>query len=553
MIGIYKVYEDGKLIREAKNKLTVLGRSNALSTMLGLTQSFAGSMGIGIDGAANSTGAFHDKTDLNFGVGKYPITASRLGIDDTSSKDALIYTARITDPSRYDIYELGLYSNQISGSVDVDSLTLFNFESGDALKEKIGTSPNDVDYYVDDTTTAYINSKKTTIMSDNVNYRIGANGFKLENGGTIFYNDIPTNLSSFYEYDYLKLAFYASGPITVTVKFLSGANFASYNFTSTNAGYSIVSKLKTQTSDGSVASVDWSAVDKIEISTSGGSNAITAVTPSSPSVGSATYTSVGHTFIAGDTVTITGSSVAGYNGTYTINSIYTDEITLVAPVSTTITMTNYIGNGTTTVTGTSANHGLVAGDKITISGATGTQQVKLNGTWEIVTAATNTFTFAVTTALTAGTLTTTLGTTSTVRSNRYTAGSHTLAIGDSVVITGSSVSGYNGTFTVTAVATDTFDVLNKTIGSTIWTNGLVRAPAKFNVTNATTGTPTWSSGLAKTSNIILDGLRISKDKPLDSIDGLVSRVTFDNSTKISKTAGSIIDIEYLLIFDLDAG
>ena len=108
MIGIYKVYEDGKLIREAKNKLTILGRSNALSTMLGLTQSFAGSMGIGIDGAANSSGAFHDKTDLNFGVGKYPITASRLGIDDTSSKDALIYTARITDPSRYDIYELGL-------------------------------------------------------------------------------------------------------------------------------------------------------------------------------------------------------------------------------------------------------------------------------------------------------------------------------------------------------------------------------------------------------------------------------------------------------------
>jgi hypothetical protein len=51
----------------------------------------------------------------------------------------------------------------------------------------------------------------------------------------------------------------------------------------------------------------------------------------------------------------------------------------------------------------------------------------------------------------------------------------------------------------------------------------------------------------------LDGLRISKDKPVDSIDGLVSRVTFDNSTKISKSAGSIIDIEYLLIFDLDAG
>ena len=475
MIGIYKVYEDGKLIREAKNKLTILGRSNALSTMLGLTQSFAGSMGIGIDGAANSSGAFHDKTDLNFGVGKYPITASRLGIDDTSSKDALIYTARITDPSRYDIYELGLYSNQISGSVDVDSLTLFNFESGDAIKETVGTSPNDEDYYVDDTTTTYTNSKKTTIMSDNVNYRIGANGFKLENGGTIFYNDIPTNLSSFYEYDYLKLAFYASGPITVTVKFSSGANFASYNFTSTNAGYSIVSKLKTQTSDGSVASVDWSAVDKIEISVSGGSNAVTAVTPFS---GSATYTSVGHTFIAGDNVTITGSSIAGYNGTYTITSVANKA--------------NAVVNGA-----------------VPSSPATG--------------------------------------------SVRYTTSApHTFAIGDIVTISGSSIGGYNGTFRITGVASTTFDVLNATTGIEAWTSGLATVKT-FTVTNATTGTATWSSGLAKTSNIILDGLRISKDKPLDSIDGLVSRVTFDNSTKISKTAGSIIDIEYLLIFDLDAG
>jgi hypothetical protein len=478
MIGIYKVYENGKLIREAKNKLTILGRSNALSTMLGLTQSFAGSMGIGIDGAANSTSTFHDKTDLNFGVGKYPITASRLGIDDTSSKDALIYTARITDPSRYEIYELGLYSNQITGSVDVDALTLFNFESGDALKETVGTSPNDEDYYVDDVATEYTSLKKTTILSDNLNYRIGSNAFKLDNGGTIFYNDVPTNLSSFYEYDYLKLAFYATGPVTVTVKFLSGANFASYAFTSTNAGYSIVSKLKTQTSEVSAAAVDWSAIDKIEITVSGGSNAVTAVTPSSPSTGSATYTSVGHTFIAGDTVTITGSSVAGYNGTYTITSVANKANAVV--------------------------NGAVAG-----SPASG--------------------------------------------SVRYsTAAAHTFAIGDIVTISGSSIAGYNGTFKITGVASGTFDVLNATTGTEAWTSGLATVKT-FTVTNATTGTPTWSSGLAKTSNIILDGLRISKDKPVDSIDGLVSRVTFDNSTKISKSAGSIIDIEYLLIFDLDAG
>ena len=321
MIGIYRVYEDGKLIREAKNKLTLLGRSNALSTMLGLTQSFAGSMGIGIDETANATGAFHDKTDLNFGVGKYPITGSSLGT--SGAKDALIYTSRITDPSRYEIYELGLYSNQINGSADVDALTIFNFESGDALKETVSGT----DYYIDDTATAYTASKKTAILDDGVNYRIGINALKVFSGTTVFYNDNPVDLSSFYEYDSLKLAFYTFGAVTVTIKFYSGTAHADYAFTGTTGTYQVLSKLKNSVTPS--ATMDWSNITKIELVVSGG----------------------------------------------------------------------------------------------------------------------------------------------------------------------------------------------------------------------TTGT----------SYAVLDGLRTLKDKPVDSIDGLISRVTFDNSTKISKTAGSIIDIEYLLIFDLDAG
>jgi hypothetical protein len=50
---------------------------------------------------------------------------------------------------------------------------------------------------------------------------------------------------------------------------------------------------------------------------------------------------------------------------------------------------------------------------------------------------------------------------------------------------------------------------------------------------------------------LLDGLKISKFKATDSVDGLLSRVVL--STPISKEAGSIIDIEYNLIFDLSAG
>ena len=79
----------------------------------------------------------------------------------------------------------------------------------------------------------------------------------------------------------------------------------------------------------------------------------------------------------------------------------------------TLTITNYIGAGTTTVTGTVASTaGYAIGDILTVSGATGTQQVKLNGVWSIASVPTGTtFTFVVTEVVTAGTLTTTLGTT----------------------------------------------------------------------------------------------------------------------------------------------
>ena len=86
---------------------------------------------------------------------------------------------------------------------------------------------------------------------------------------------------------------------------------------------------------------------------------------------------------------------------------------VVAGAISTLTITNYIGAGTTTVTGTVAStSGYAIGDILTISGATGTEQLKLNGVWSIVSVPTGTtFTFVVTTSVTAGTLTTTLGTT----------------------------------------------------------------------------------------------------------------------------------------------
>ena len=77
-----------------------------------------------------------------------------------------------------------------------------------------------------------------------------------------------------------------------------------------------------------------------------------------------------------------------------------------------ITPTNYTGNNTTTVTGTFASTaGLQTGDLINISGATGTEQSKLNGTWAITVTSSTTITFIVASSVATGALTTNLGTT----------------------------------------------------------------------------------------------------------------------------------------------
>ena len=123
-----------------------------------------------------------------------------------------------------------------------------------------------------------------------------------------------------------------------------------------------------------------------------------------------------------------GMAVAGYEirkedvlanwGTSTGNLVYKGSVNnttidikgITSTVATTVTPT-YTATGTTTVTGTvTSTTGWSSGDVITITGASGTQQIKLNGTWPITVLTSTTFSFVVSTTVTAGSLTTGLGT-----------------------------------------------------------------------------------------------------------------------------------------------
>jgi len=73
---------------------------------------------------------------------------------------------------------------------------------------------------------------------------------------------------------------------------------------------------------------------------------VTAVTPSSPTAGKVTYTvDAPHSLIVGDTVVVSGTAPAGYNGSFTVTDIHVD----VAPY--TFSVTNATTTAVTTATG----------------------------------------------------------------------------------------------------------------------------------------------------------------------------------------------------------
>jgi hypothetical protein len=118
MEGIYRFYQDGELIGEAKNSLTVTGRALAIKTLLGAVPNFGTSLAIGVGQSANtavSGSTLIANLGLDFEVGRFPIMSSHLEVKQVSgnSVDALIYKSRIDDPSAYKISEIGLYSDAL--------------------------------------------------------------------------------------------------------------------------------------------------------------------------------------------------------------------------------------------------------------------------------------------------------------------------------------------------------------------------------------------------------------------------------------------------------
>lgn len=272
--------------------------------------------------------------------------------------------------------------------------------------------------------------------------------------------------------------------------------------------------------------------------------------------------------------TVSDPSIGGYS------AVSPSLITAVTSVPS-ITVTNYIGNGTTLVTATvSSTADMFSGDVFKIVGATGTEQTKLNGVWTIfsVTSAT-TFTFIVSSTVVTGTYTTGLGTTTRITKNityttdiphgfysraittassataitlttatsntkylTYTTGTtaHGINEGDIVTIASTTVAGYNLTSQVVydVPTTTTFRLTN--VSGTVLANATGGTVTKNNHITVASATGIYEGMMVKATSASTDLLRNSKTAKITAYAQSAYTVTFTSVNNLS--AGDIVTV-----------
>jgi hypothetical protein len=239
----------------------------------------------------------------------------------------------------------------------------------------------------------------------------------------------------------------------------------------------------------------YTSAPTVTFSTPGGGTAATGTATLTNSVNSITVTKTGDYYESVPTVEIDGSCG--------ISNIIVDDSGESFYDGAPTTLTNVISTGTTTVTATvSSVIGLSVGDKIVITGASGTEQTKLNGSWNIASIpTTTTFTFVVSTAVAAGTYSSNLGTaviaeTSLFLSPSNYIGNGTVTVtatvpstsgfrpGESIYISGASgteqakLNGKWIIYTIPSSTTFTFNVASTVVAGTYTSNiGIVVRPS----------------------------------------------------------------------------
>lgn len=252
MDGLFKFYQNGKLIGESKNNITENGRILAIKTLMGAVPSFGNSIKLGVDGTANTlSGVLATNTRLGFQIATANVSSSHIS---NESYDAIVFKARVNDLSAYDIYEAGLFADPLS-----------NGETNQ--KTELAVSFEDYETFVNTSGGALTTSG---LEDKDANSRIGSRRLKLVSTEAVEMISPIDALEFYTSEDDILLAGHNGGlsNVNVTVTFYNGANTAAYVFTLAANSYGVYTN---QISSGTLTGdFQWSNIDKIRFSAGSG-------------------------------------------------------------------------------------------------------------------------------------------------------------------------------------------------------------------------------------------------------------------------------------------
>lgn len=249
-------------------------------------------------------------------------------------------------------------------------------------------------------------------------------------------------------------------------------------------------------------------------------------------------TAAPHGFLVGEQVTVTGVDSTNFNGTFTISSVSSDGLQFSYARNRTdsrVVTNSALADQVATIT-TSAPHGFIAGEQVTISNINSTY----NGTYEIIAIPTpTTFTFGrrrstrisvVAKAASGGTATLT------------TATPHGISAGDQVIVE-SVDSTFNGTYTVTSTPSNTAFSYAKagTIAPTQVVGGAATPNGRWIIRKRLVGNVVTLTTLASHGILIGESVTVTGvGAPFDGTYTVTD--TTSNTFSYTKTGANVADI-----------
>lgn len=137
MRGIYRFYQDGKLIAEHPNLLTTEGKRLILRYLAGQSPSLAAAIGLGVSATAATV------ADVALGFEVQRIAVNLKNADYTNN--VVLFKGTIDQDDVFNLYEAGLWSasaNSLSGEFDSKMITTFETDLEDWTNAVVDTTAN---------------------------------------------------------------------------------------------------------------------------------------------------------------------------------------------------------------------------------------------------------------------------------------------------------------------------------------------------------------------------------------------------------------------------